>query len=73
MSDHQKTQETGEPTQWDIAWREGYTKALQLLLGVSYKQAYRMATAWWSPRPGWRLRLARWLLRQAALGQVDQP
>jgi hypothetical protein len=58
------TQEKGEPTQWDIAWREGYAKALEWTLGIPYKDAWHRAREYWQPGKGWRVRLARWLLRR---------
>ncbi len=35
------TQEKGEPTAWDIAWREGYAKALEATLGGGLMQTLK--------------------------------
>jgi hypothetical protein len=58
------TQEKGEPTVWDAAWREGYAKALEYVLGIDYKQAWPLAADFWEPPRTRRTRLARWLLRR---------
>ncbi len=58
-------QEDGEPTVWDVAWREGYTKAVESILGVPRKEAYRLASVFWRPPRTWRTRLARRLLQKA--------
>ena len=37
------TQERGQPTQWDVAWREGYAKGLEHAKGLPYLQAWSQA------------------------------
>jgi hypothetical protein len=56
-------QEKGEPTQWDVAWREGYAKGLEATLGIGYREAFLRAAKYWQPRSGRRTQIARWLLR----------
>jgi hypothetical protein len=57
-------QEAGTETVWDVAWREGYAKALEATLGVNYKRAHPLAREFWRPRDTRQIRLARWLFRR---------
>jgi hypothetical protein len=54
--------EAGKPTQWDVAWREGYAAALDAVLGVGTRRAHQLAVQYW--RPAQSSRLVRWLLRR---------
>lgn len=66
MSDIETTfEEKGEPSQWDIAWREGYAHGLEETLGIPYRDAWCRAREYWRPGKSWRARLGRWLLRRA--------
>ncbi len=42
--------EQGEPTQWDVAHREGYAQALQFVLGIPYPEAWAKAIEHWRPK-----------------------
>ncbi len=35
--------EAGQPTQWDIAWREGYAHGLAKSQGIPYRKAWQLA------------------------------
>lgn len=45
--------EAGQPTQWDIAFREGYAHGLKKSQGLSYREAWKQAAQTQNQRGEW--------------------
>jgi len=52
-SRHTMTAEAGQPTQWDIAFREGYAHGLANSQGISYGEAWKQAVQTQNKRGQW--------------------
>jgi hypothetical protein len=56
--------EAGQETLWDTAFREGRANGFEWIFGIPYRQAWLLSRDYWQPPDTWRVRLARWLLKQ---------